>query len=201
MERAYSVLQVKAVSETADEWVIDGIASTPTADRSGDVVEPMGARFKLPMPLLWQHESSKPVGRVEFARPTAKGIPYVAHLPKVSEPGALKDRIDEAVQSIKYRLVGAVSIGFRALENGVEIMKSGGLRFTSWEWLELSLVTIPAQAEASITSIKSIDRQILRAATGQKRGSVLLMRSSPGVSGKPIAAHPGAVPLLLRKPS
>ncbi len=201
MERAYSLLEVKAFQETADEWVIEGIASTPTPDRTGDVVEPMGARFKLPMPLLWQHLSDKPVGRVEFARPTAKGIPYVARLPKVTEAGVLKDRIDEAVQSIKYRLVGAVSIGFRALEDGVERMKSGGLRFSAWEWLELSLVTIPAQADATITSIKSIDRQVLRAATGRKRGGVLLVKTSPGASGKPIAARPGAVLLIPRNPS
>lgn len=41
---------------------ITGTASTPTTDRMGDVVEPMGAKFKTPMPLLWQHESDKPVG-------------------------------------------------------------------------------------------------------------------------------------------
>ncbi len=199
MERAYSVLDVKGISETPDEWVIEGVASTPSADRVGDVVEPMGAVFKLPMPLLWQHESNKPVGRVEFARPNAKGIPYVARLPKVSEAGVLKDRIDEAVQSIKYRLVAAVSIGFRALEGGVERMKSGGLRFKEWEWMELSLVTIPANADASITSIKSLDTAQLRAATGQKRGGVLLNRTPPGASGKTIAAHPGAVLLIPRK--
>lgn len=165
MDRAYALLNVKGITETSDEWVIEGVASTPTTDRMGDVVEPLGARFKLPMPLLWQHNSTQPVGRVEFARPNAKGIPYVARLPKIAEAGTLKDRVDEAVQSIKYRLVAAVSIGFRGIAGAIENLKEGGLRFKEWEWLELSLVTIPANAEATITSIKSID-SALRAATG-----------------------------------
>jgi HK97 family phage prohead protease len=178
MERAYSLLNVKAVQETSTEWVIEGTASTPTPDRMGDVVDPMGAQFKTPMPLLWQHDSTQPVGRVEFAKPTSKGIPFRAHLPKVAEAGTLKDRIDEAVQSIKYRVVGAVSIGFRALAEGVERMKDGGMRFKSWEWLELSLVTIPANAEATITSIKSLDNAV-RAASGHQRS----VATSPGASG------------------
>lgn len=179
MNRAYSLLEVKTITSNSDEWVIEGIASTPNADRMSDVVEPMGAVFKLPMPLLWQHNADKPVGNVRFAKPTKDGIPYVATLPKVKEAGALKDRIDEAVQSIKYRLVAAVSIGFRAMEDGVERLKSGGLRFTKWEWMELSLVTIPANADATITSIKSLDAALL-ASSGRK---VVLSPHPPDVSG------------------
>ena len=185
MDRAYALLNVKGVVEKSDEWVIEGIASTPTTDRMGDIVEPMGAKFKLPMPLLWQHNSEQPVGRVEFARPTAKGIPFVAHLPKVAEAGTLKNRVDEAVHSIKYRLVAAVSIGFKAVAGAVENLKEGGLRFKEWEWLELSLVTIPANAEATITSIKSID-SALRAATGHPTQG-----KPPGDTGTKQAASSG----------
>ena len=180
MDRAYSLLTVKAIEDRADEWTITGVASTPTPDRMGDVVEPLGAKFKLPMPLLWQHQSDLPVGRVEFAKPTTAGIPFVARLPKVAEAGALRDRIEEAVQSIKYRLVGAVSIGFRGLAGAIENLKDGGLRFKEWEWLELSLVTIPANADATITSIKSLDSALL-AATGRAKGGV---GNPPGDSGR-----------------
>jgi hypothetical protein len=45
----------------------------------GDVVEPMGAQFKNPMPLLWQHDS-QPVGQVTFGKPTKDGIPFEARL-------------------------------------------------------------------------------------------------------------------------
>lgn len=178
MDRAYSVLEIKALSD--DERVIEGIATTPSADRMGDVVEPMGAKFSLPMPLLWQHNHDEPVGFVEFAQPTEKGIPFKARIAKVDEPGKLKDRVDEAWQSVKSKLVRAVSIGFRSLEHS--IMKEGGYRFKQWEWLELSLVTIPANAEANITTIKAIDSQ-LRAATGQTQEETA-RRDPPGASGK-----------------
>jgi HK97 family phage prohead protease len=184
MDRAYALLNFKGITETASEWVVEGIASTPSADRMGDEVDPMGAQFKTPMPLLWQHDSQKPVGRVEFAKPTSKGIPFRAHLPKVAEAGVLKERIDEAVQSIKYRLVAAVSIGFRALKDGVEVLKTGGLKFTAWEWLELSLVTIPANAEATITSIKSLDRDLL-ASSGRRGTEGLRNPGASGTTGQP----------------
>jgi len=181
MNRAYSVLSVKAVDD--DKRVIRGIASTPSPDRMGDVVEPLGAKFKTPMPLLWQHQHDKPVGLVEFAQPNKDGIPFEARLPEITEPGVLKDRVDEAWQSVKAGLVAAVSIGFQAIPEQVERLKSGGLRFKEWEWLELSLVTIPANAEATITAIKSIDAD-LRAASGREQKSVDGLENPAGASAK-----------------
>ncbi|HDZ55380.1 MAG TPA: phage major capsid protein [Pseudomonas xinjiangensis] len=168
MNRAYSVLNVKEVD--GEQRIIRGIASTPSPDRMGDVVEPLGAKFKTPMPLLWQHQHDKPVGLVEFAAPTKEGIPFEARLPAIAEPGALKDRVDEAWQSVKSGLVTAVSIGFKAIADKAERLESGGLRFKEWEWLELSLVTIPANAEATITQIKAIDNELL-AASGRSKST------------------------------
>lgn len=174
MNRAYSLLDIKTVDD--EEWVIEGIASTPAADRVGDIVEPLGAQFTVPMPLLWQHDSSKPVGEVTFARPTAKGIPFRASITKASifTSQTLRERALEAWESVKHRLVRAVSIGFSNLESE-PIKGTYGIRFLKWEWLELSLVTIPANAEASISLVKQYDRP---AASGNGRSL-----SSPGVSG------------------
>jgi HK97 family phage major capsid protein/HK97 family phage prohead protease len=164
MNRAYSLIEIKAVNE--DDRVIEGIASTPSPDRMGDIVEPLGAQFKLPMPLLWQHRSGEPVGNVTFAKPNKNGIPFKARIERTDEPGTLKNRLDEAWQSVKLGLVRAVSIGFTI--NAFEILKDGGWRINEWEWLELSLVTIPANADATITNIRSIDSELL-AASGQKK--------------------------------
>lgn len=161
--RAYSMLECKEIKQDDENYYIEGIASTPTPDRMGDIVEPMGAIFTVPMPLLWQHNRDKPVGQVTFAKPNKKGIPFKATLPKISEAGALRDRIEEAIQSIKYKLIGAVSIGFRALQDGYEFIEDGGIKFSVWEWLELSLVTIPANSEATIKMVKSIDSEYLAA--------------------------------------
>lgn len=163
MDRAYSILTFKSVSE--DERVIRGVATTPTPDRVGDVVEPLGVKFNNPMPLLHQHDHTKPVGTVTFDKPTKDGITFEAKFADVQEPGPLKERVDTAWGEVKAGLVRAVSIGFRALEDGVELMRNGGYRFKATEVLELSLVTVPANADATITLVKSIDRTI-RAASG-----------------------------------
>ena len=178
MNRAYAVLAIRAVDD--EQRTIEGIATTPSTDRMGDVVEPMGATFALPMPLLWQHDHQAPVGMVEFAKPTKAGIPFKATLARVDEPGRLKDRIDEAWQSVKAGLIRAVSIGFRPID--YETMKDGGLRFKVWEWLELSLVTIPANADATINTIRSVDTEV-RAAIGQVDREIVIRPTIPGASG------------------
>lgn len=160
LHRAYSLLEVKAVDD--EKRVITGIATTPEPDRVGDIVEPLGAKFKNPLPLLWQHAHDKPVGTVKFDKPTKDGITFTAELPKIEDAGALKDMIDMAWQSVKAKLVRGVSIGFRALE--YSWMDDGGIRFIETEIMELSLVTIPANASATIQSIKSIDASIRTAA-------------------------------------
>jgi len=159
MNRAYSVLAIKAVDD--EERVIRGVATTPEPDRIGDIVEPLGVKFSNPMPLLWQHNHSAPIGTVTFDKPTKAGITFEARLPKVMEEGNLRDRIEEAWQSVKHGLVRAASIGFRAIE--YSFMDTGGIRFSATEVFELSLVTIPANADATITAIKSIDAPVLAA--------------------------------------
>ena len=57
---AYSVLTVKATEDDGKTRRFSGIATTPTPDRVGDIVEPRGAQFQLPVPLLWQHDSRAP---------------------------------------------------------------------------------------------------------------------------------------------
>ncbi|EFU7279411.1 hypothetical protein H3C80_005440, partial [Escherichia coli] len=48
LKRACSLLTVKSFSE--DERVITGIASTPSPDRDGDILEPEGAEFGSTIP-------------------------------------------------------------------------------------------------------------------------------------------------------
>jgi len=179
--RAYSVLNVKNVN--GDQRIVSGIATTPTPDRIGDIIDPMGAKFAPSMPCLWQHQNDKPIGVVKFSQPTAQGIRFEARLPQVTEPGVLKDRVDEAWQSVKYGLVAGASIGFRALKGGKEKMDGGGILFKSVEILELSLVTVPANGDCSIDIIRSLDRKSL-AALGTKAVADKLT-NTPGASGKP----------------
>jgi len=154
LKRAYALLEIKAVD--GEKRIITGLATTPEADRMGDVVEPEGAQFKLPLPLLWQHDSTQPIGEVFAAKVTAKGIEIQARIAQIAEPGLLKDRVDMAWQSITNKLVRGLSIGFRSLKEAFDKELMGYI-FMEWEWLELSAVTIPANVGASIQTIKSLD--------------------------------------------
>lgn len=175
MNRAYSTFDIKSIDE--DARVITGVASSISTDRMGDIVRPKGAKFSLPLPLLYQHDHKKPVGHVQFAEVGDKDIRFRAAFSKIDEPGPVKDRVDEAWQDVKHGLVRGVSIGFRALEH--EFMKDGdGIDFKSWEWIELSVVTIPANQDASIQTIRSIDAAHLAVVGNEKRTS-----SSPGGPG------------------
>ena len=163
--KAYSTLVIKAVDD--DKREITGIASTPGTDRDGDIVEPAGAEFTLPVPLLWQHRSAEPIGNVIKAKVTKAGIEITARLvaPTADMPSQMIARLQEAWASIKTGLVRGLSIGFSPKE--FNFMDNGGVHFTRWGWNELSAVTIPANAEASITAIKSFDME-QRAALGHK---------------------------------
>lgn len=170
MKKAYSTLVIKAVDEDARE--ITGIASTPGTDRMDDIVEPSGAEFTLPIPLLWQHRHDSPIGQVVRAKVTEKGIEVLARLvaPTDDMPNQLAARLQEAWHSIKTGLVRGLSIGFNPKE--YSFMDNGGVHFLKWDWTELSAVTIPANAEATITAIKSFDQE-QRAAIGKKPAPVV----------------------------
>ena len=126
------------------------IASTPATDRDGDIVVPKGAKFKLPFPLLSQHQHDRPIGEVVSAKATDAGIEIVAKLAK--DTGLTY--VEMAWKQIKAGLVRGLSIGFRPLK--AEPIK-GGLRFLEYEIFELSAVTIPANSFAGITSVKQFD--------------------------------------------
>ena len=153
MDRAYALLEIKAVEPAGRTF--SGIASTPELDRQGDMIDPAGVTFRNPLPLLFHHDPKHPIGRVTLTT-TPHGILFEATLPVIDEPGPLQARVDEAWQSIKAGLITGVSIGHRILANGVEHLKSGSRRLTKTEICELSLVTIPANANATILTVKSL---------------------------------------------
>lgn len=205
--RAYSLLDVKTLDD--ERRVITGMATTPTTDRAGDIVEPMGVTSAKSIPLFLYHDTTKTVGTVELGRPTKAGVPFTATLPKVTEPGVLKDRVDEAWQMVRHGLIAAVSIGFRAFSDGVEQIKGGGLRFLKTEVLELSLVPVPANAEALIHSVKSAEAGAERAAADliarvksqdiQQRaasGVDVVRLTPPGATGTANPATPKGRPIM-----
>lgn len=152
--RAYSLFNVEKAMDEGGRRTFSGVATTPTADRMGDVVVPMGVTFKNPLPLLWQHKHDQPIGWVKFGKPTKAGIPFDAEVAVIPEESQLKNRIDDAWLSIKHGLVPAVSIGFSA-QKWAWIGDYDGIEFQETEVYELSAVTIPANPDAVITEVSS----------------------------------------------
>jgi HK97 family phage prohead protease len=124
----------------------------------------MGAKFAPEIPLLWQHRHDSPVGNAAFGTPTMAGIPFMATMAKIDEPGQLKNLLDLAWQSVKTRLVRGVSIGFIPKE--YENLKNNGRRFTLIDIVELSLVTIPANTGATIQTVKAFANSNLQSVYG-----------------------------------
>ncbi len=191
LTRAYSVLEIKSIDE--ESRIIEGIATTPSTDRQADIVESNGAVFSLPLPFMWQHGKDPfvgqtPVGEVISATPTPSGIPVRIQMARADKPGRLQDILDFAWDAVQKRLVKGFSIGMRPLEE-TPIKGSFGVRFTKWEWLELSAVTIAANQDARIITVKSI-AEADKAALGESQPSVT--RPSAGVTAVVKLASKGA---------
>jgi len=186
-----------------DQYVIEGVATTPTVDRAGDIVVPTGAKFTLPLPLLHQHDHRMPVGQVEEMQVSDAGITFRARLAKDATSDELKRRVDLAWDEIKTGLVDSVSIGFGF--DDFSTLESGGWKFDEWELRELSLVSIPANPDAKIQAVKSVsdksrtcsfriksmelDGEEIPPAEPKKRAAIGNVSSSkaaetPGVTGK-----------------
>lgn len=159
MDRLFGTLELRAVNDDLREF--EGIANTDALDSYGTVIDPAGARFTLPMPLLWHHDQKTPVGEVVEARLINGQWRVRGQIRRIPEPGPVQEATDRAWQNVKYGLVRGLSIGFDPL-------KKQANRFIEWMWRELSLVTIPSNSEATIMAV--------RAAFGA---------TLPGVSGTP----------------
>jgi HK97 family phage major capsid protein len=159
LEQAYSTIEFKTVDE--EKRIIEGVASTPELDRQDDIMDSEGAKFTLPMPLLWQHRPDQPIGHVIAATVTKSGIKIRAQI----ERTGLLPEIDRAWTMIKSGLVRGLSIDWQLLESVPVQGKRYARHVKSWNWLALSTVTIPANASANILSVKQLDT-VQRALSG-----------------------------------
>ena len=171
---------LKGVSE--DLRQITGIATTGSVDRHGEILDVASARFRPEVPLIWQHQQSMPaIGRAQLFK-DGDAIRFVASFAKLTEPGLLKERADLAWQAVKSGLVKFVSIG--AMGGRRFARKNGPPLLMDMEVVELSPVTIPANADATIDTVKALYArqrgaiQLVSAAhTRNLNGAIELIRS------------------------
>jgi hypothetical protein len=143
------------------------IGSDETTDRSGDIVDLNGWKLenyqKNPV-VLWAHDSCRPpVGKTRAVRVNQreKRLEFDVYFPTMEEISTDKSNpsdhakfVDTIYNLYKGGYLAAVSVGFKSL-SASPTGEGYGLRFSGQELLELSLVPVPANANA-LAVIKSM---------------------------------------------
>lgn len=148
-------LEIKSVSETG---VFSGYGSVfHNEDSYGDVVRPgafkkslaeWAKKGRLP-PMLWQHDRREPIGVFTKMVEDEKGLFVEGRL--------LIDDIPQARAAyalLKEKALGGMSIGYREIliEQDHDEKVTNLLELDLWE---VSVVTFPANEEATVDSVKS----------------------------------------------
>jgi uncharacterized protein len=113
-------------------------------DRGGDVVRCGAFARSLGqgagrVPLLWQHEAGRPIGRIEYLREDRRGLRVI---------GRLADR--GAAELLKEGAVRGLSFGYRVREAQGEAPRE----LIDLELVEVSLVTFPMQPKARVHALE-----------------------------------------------
>jgi HK97 family phage prohead protease len=119
--------------------------STPADDRCGDVMEPEGCvldNYRNNPIVLASHDPEHPIGTADVTV-TPQGLEALITF----AAAGISAKADEYCGLAKSGVLRAASIGFDPIE-GQPIKATGGTRYTKWELLEMSLVSVPMNAEA-----------------------------------------------------
>ena len=117
-------------------------------DRGGDVVK-AGAfgrsleRGAGAVPLLWQHDPARPVGRIEYLREDRRGLRVIARL-----SGGTAGR--EAAALLREGKVAGLSFGFRVRRSSGSAPRA----LEDVELVEVSLVRVPMQPKARVHAVQ-----------------------------------------------
>jgi HK97 family phage prohead protease len=126
-------------------------------DRGGDVVRAGAFARSLKrgagaVPLLWQHEAGRPIGRIDYLREDKRGLRVIARL---SESAAGR----EAAALLGEGAVTGLSFGYRVREATAPSTGSGraeGVReLIDLDLVEISLVTLPMQPKARVHALEN----------------------------------------------
>lgn len=124
-------------------------------DSYGDIVvkgafnQSISNRNPRSVKLLWQHDASKPIGVYEKIYEDDHGL--VVHGKLLVNDVTLAK---EAYALLKSGALDGLSIGFKVAKDGLEITKEGNTLLKSIDLWEVSLVTFPANQDATVIGIK-----------------------------------------------
>lgn len=101
-----------------------------------------------PVPVLWQHRSSEPIGAWNNLKEDDHGLWGDGKI--LLEAGAMEKR---AYEHMKARTVTGLSIGYWVRESSYD-EKTGIRTLTKLDLVEISLVTFPANDDARVEAVK-----------------------------------------------
>jgi len=162
MKKVFNLENVKVYTDDDDERKFVGYASTfGNEDRVGDVVE-KGAfnkslnrhtREKTMPAMLLHHDLHRPIGRWTTMSEDEKGLYVEGTLTK-----GVRDA-DEAYALLQDGAINSMSIGYYVNDEEWD-SKARVNRLKEIELHEVSLVTIPANSAALVTSVKDADGEV-----------------------------------------
>ncbi|ULO22978.1 HK97 family phage prohead protease [Methylocystis sp. SB2] len=148
------------------------VVSTPTPDRVGDVMEPMGcdltAYRKNPI-CLRDHNRTQPIGTATVDVSAERVDALITFAPE-----GVSEDADEVCALVKAGVVSAVSPGFIPMETAP--LKGGGMHVKKWQLLEISIVTVPCNADAVILE-RTLDPEAAR-----RRREIEILRLKTGAN-------------------
>ncbi len=147
-----NILDQKIKSFDPKSTIITGYASVfDVIDQENEIISKNAFQFhKNDVKLLWQHDSSKPIGKIQTLEQNEFGLKIEAKIFDTVQLGK------EAITLIKEGVLNNLSVGFKMLDyyynqEGVKIISKA-------ELLEVSVVTFPANKKAHIISIDKIGK-------------------------------------------
>jgi HK97 family phage prohead protease len=147
LHRSLRAAAIKSTGTGLGPRQIAVVATDESPDRVGDVVVASGAKlenYKRNSIVLAQHDPNQPIAKTTFIAVQGSRVVCTIEFP----PQGTSQTSDEYCRLAKAGIISAVSIGFTPLT--WEPLAGGGLKFTSWELLELSLVSVPANPNAVV---------------------------------------------------
>lgn len=190
-------LDIKSFGEDEDSRKFEGYASTyGNIDRHGDIVEKGAFSRCLAdikssgiMPsLLMHHDLKRPVGIFEDLIDDEFGLKFNAEL-----TSGVRDA-DEAHALLKHGALHSVSIGYMINRERYD-HKTGINHLEDLSVHEISLVTIPANAQAVVTAVKNaegipdvreIERVLRDAGFSRRESKAFISEGLKGLTGNPV---------------
>lgn len=175
IERKVRHLQFE-IKDLSEDGTFSGYGSKfGVVDYAGDVLvkgafEKTLADVTHKVRLLWQHDSKQPIGHFKSLSEDANGLHFTGKLNLDVQQGR------EAYALLKAGDIEGMSIGFITIKDDYD--RQTGIRYIKEVKLsEISLVTFPANAEATVQSVKEI-RSSFDSLTEEQRVQVLTLINS-----------------------